>query len=118
MNWVRIYPFIERWPGGGPPPTFNIAADENGAAVVELAWDRQALSAQASDTDALRYYSSDVAFNATITNDDGSNRNISVPAQNIQLVDNRATWTMPQALWDGYVQESLKGLSAPPRSTF
>jgi len=118
MDWVRIHPFIERWPGGGPPPTFNIAADENGAVVVELAWDPQALLAPASYSNALRYYSTDVAFNAAITNDDGSNRNISAPAQNIQLVDNRVTWTMPQALWDGYLQESLKSLSTPARTTF
>lgn len=112
MNWVRIHPVVANWPGGGPPPVFNISADENGAAVVELAWDPQALLAPASYAapDGLRYYASDVPFTTTITDDSGASRSISVPAQTIQLTGNRAVWTVPQALWDGYVQESLKSL--------
>lgn len=118
MNWVRIHPLIANWPGGGPPPTFEITADENGTAVVELAWDPQALMAPASYPDALRYYSSGTVFNKTITRDNGSNLTVNVPAQTIQLNGNRATWVMPAALWEAYREESLKSLSTPPRSTF
>ncbi|MCB9432749.1 MAG: hypothetical protein H6668_12270 [Ardenticatenaceae bacterium] len=120
MNWLRIRPLLASWPGDTQPPTFEIMADENGTAVVELAWDPAALLAPASYVapDNLRYYSSDVAFNETITDDNGSSRHITVPAQTITLSGNRAVWTMPQALWDGYVQETLKSSNTPPRSRF
>jgi hypothetical protein len=109
---------IVNWPGGGPPPTFDISADENGTAVVELAWDPQALMAPATYPNPLRYYSSHVAFNETLTNDNGTNRSVSIPAQTITLVDNHATWSIPQALWDAYVEETLKTLRNPSTSTF
>ncbi len=118
MEWVRIHSLIQNWPGGGPPPVFDISADENGSVVVELAWDPQALMAPGTYTDPLRYYSSDIAFNATVTADNGSTRSISVPAQTIQLTNNRATWSMPQALWDGYMEETFKTLRTPPTTTF
>jgi hypothetical protein len=118
MEWVRIHPFIQNWPGGGPPPTFEISADENGTAVVELAWDPVALSAPASYQEPLRYYSTDVPFNETITCDDGTTRSISIPAQTIRLNGNRATWAIPAALWEGYLQESLKTLRTPSGTTF
>ena len=118
MDWVRIQPLLANWPGGGGPPSFEITADENGSAVVELAWDPQALAAPASYVDPLRYYATGQDFSANLTDDAGSARSISVPAQTIQLSTNRARWTMPQALWDGYVQESLKTLRNPPTTTF
>lgn len=118
MQWVRIHPIISNWPGGGPPPTFNISADENGTVVIELAWDPQALSAPATYADPLRYYNTSIAFSATMTNDNGSTRPINIPVQTIQLNGNRATWTIPQALWDAYVEESLKRLRTPATTTF
>lgn len=118
MEWVRIHPMIANWPGGGPPPTFSISADENGAVVVELAWDPQALSAPATYLNPLRYYASCYTFNETLTNDNGSTRTVNIPAQTIQLTGNRATWTMPQALWDAYIEESLKTLRTPSTTTF
>jgi hypothetical protein len=118
MDWVRIHPMIANWPGGGPPPTFDISADENGTAVVELAWDPQALAAPSAGYVPLRYYNSGSAYNVTYTADGGASRNLSVPAQNIQLSGNRAAWTIPQALWDAYIQESLKTLNRPPTTTF
>lgn len=118
MNWVRIHPFIANWPGGGPPPTFDITADENGTAVVELAWDPQALMAPASYSSPLRYYSTGVLFNATITRDNGSTLAVNIPPQTIQLNGNRATWAMPAALWEAYREETLKALRTPPTSTF
>ncbi|HSF43240.1 MAG TPA: hypothetical protein VLT87_25795 [Thermoanaerobaculia bacterium] len=118
MNWVRIHPFIANWPGGGPPPVFEITADENGTAVVEIAWDPQALKAPATYTNPLRYYSTNVVFSATITRDNGSSLAVNVPAQTIQLSGNRATWAMPAALWEAYREESLKALRTPPASTF
>lgn len=118
MQWVRIHPMITNWPGGGAPPTFSISADENGTVVVELAWDPQALLAPATYANPLRYYASCYAFNETLTNDNGSKRTVNIPAQTIQLNGNRATWTIPQALWDAYVEESLKTLRTPPATTF
>ena len=102
MTWVRMHPFIANWPGGGDPPVFEINSDENGAAVVELAWDPQALLAPASYTDNLRYYSTDVPFNGTVSRVDGGSRSVSVPAQLIDLQGNRATWAIPAVLWAGY----------------
>src|SRR5579859_6358629 len=119
MNWVQMRPLIANWPGGSTPPVFEIAADDNGNAVIELAWDPEALLAPANYPDTpLRYYSTDVDFNVTITKVDGSALPINVPAQSIQLNGNRALWTMPQPLWDGYVAESLKTLSTPPATIF
>jgi hypothetical protein len=118
MDWVRIYPLIANWPGGGSPPVFEITADENANVVIELAWDPQALRAPGSYTDPLRYYSTDVLFSPTVTYDDGSKRTLSIPAQAIQLNGNRTTWAMPADLWDAYVQETLKTVNSPPKSTF
>jgi len=118
MEWVRIHPFIQNWPGGGPPPTFDISADENGSVTIELAWDPQALAAPSTSYAPLRYYSSGAAANITYKDSHGANQTVTLPAQNIQLSGNRATWAIPQALWDGYVQESLKTLNTPPGTTF
>lgn len=119
MNWVQIRPLVANWPGGGTPPVFEIAADDNGDAVIELAWDPEALLAPADYADTpLRYYSTDVDFNVTVRKSDGSTLPVSVSAQQIQLNGNRALWTMPQPLWDGYVAETLKTLSTPSTTTF
>jgi hypothetical protein len=118
MDWVRIHPMIQNWPGGGSPPTFDISADENGNVTVELAWDPQALAAPSTGYAPLRYYTSGSAANITYTDDGGTSRSISIPAQTIQLSNNRASWSIPADLWDGYVQESLKTLRTPPSTTF
>ena len=118
MEWIRIHPMIANWPGGGPPPVFDISADENGSAVVELAWDPQALAAPSAGYVPLRYYNSGSAYSVTYTASGGAKRSLNVPAQNIQLVGNRASWTIPQDLWDAYLQESLKTISSTPATTF
>ncbi|MEL6453108.1 MAG: hypothetical protein AAFQ40_00140 [Cyanobacteria bacterium J06623_5] len=118
MQWLRIRPLLANWPGNPEPPTFEIMADGNGSAVVELAYDPQALLAPASYDEPLRYYSTDVELTANITDADGSTRSINVPAQSISLTNNRASWTMPQALWDGYRQETLKSLGGNARTSF
>lgn len=118
MTWVRMQPYLVNWPGGGPSPVFEITGAENGTAVVELAWDPQALMAPAAYPDALRYYSSHAPLTANLTRSDGSTVSITVPAQTIQLTGNRATWTIPQSLWDGYVQEAMRSVSPQPSSRF
>ncbi|QJP16073.1 hypothetical protein G3545_21970 [Starkeya sp. ORNL1] len=120
MPWVRMHPFIANWPGGGGPPVFEITSDGNGEAVVELAWDPQALANPGSypDPDGLRYYSTDVAFSASVVRDRGGAMSVNVPSQRITLQANRASFAIPQALWDGYVEESLKSLNSPPTTTF
>ncbi|MEM8808938.1 MAG: hypothetical protein AAGF01_23210 [Cyanobacteria bacterium P01_G01_bin.38] len=118
MQWLRIRPLLANWPGNPEPPTFEIMADENGDAIIELAFDPQALLAPASYDEPLRYYSTDIDFEATLTNADGSSRRINVPAQTIRLTGNRASWTLPQALWDGYLQETLKSLDGVSRTSF
>jgi hypothetical protein len=118
MNWARIRPLLGSFPGGGEPPVFEINSDENGSAVVEFAWDPAALLSPASYPEALRYYNTSSEFNATITKDNGSTMVLTVPAQQIQLNGGRATWIMPKNLWDAYVEETLKSLSSPPKTTF
>lgn len=113
MSWVRMHPFIANWPGGGPPPIFDVSADEDGTAVIELAWDPQALTNPASYPQTLRYYSSDMAFSGQVhgTAGGGATRTLSVPAQNIKVVGNQAQWSMPADLWDGFVGEHLATLT-------
>jgi hypothetical protein len=119
MTWVRMYPFITNWPGGGGPPVFEVNSDENGSAVIELSWDPQALVFPASYPDPMRYYASGQPFNASVKRASGGGTlAVSVPAQTITLAGNRATWTMPAALWAGYVEESLKTIGTPPATTF
>jgi hypothetical protein len=119
MSWVRIHPLVANWPGGADsPPVFDISSDENGTAVVELAFDPQTLLAPASYVNPLRYYGSDVPFDAKTVDDNGSSRAVSLPAQTITLDGNRATWTIPAALWAAYVQESLKRLGSATATTF
>ena len=120
MNWARIHTMIDSWPGGASPPIFTVSADANGTAVIELAWDPQALSAPATYENPLRYYASNLDFNANIPDADGTVRQINIPAQTIQLTGNQTTWMMPQALWDAYVQEVLKRFNSgsQPATTF
>ncbi|HMR48572.1 MAG TPA: hypothetical protein PKE40_03980 [Arachnia sp.] len=120
MTWVRISPYLKNWPGGGPPPVFEINSDENGSAVIEIAWDPQALRAPASYPDPLRYYRSDLAVHADVRKASGAGTlSVSVPAQTITLSGGRAQWEMPAALWAGYVEDSLKLVgSGGPATTF
>lgn len=120
MTWARIHPYLKNWPGGGPPPVFEINSDGNGTAVVDIAWDPQALRSPASYPDPLRFYSSGHTFSATVPRASGSGSlSINVPAQTITLTGNRAEWVMPADLWAGYVEESLKRIgSGGPATTF
>ena len=118
-NWVRIRPQFANWTMHGTPPRFEISANENGTAVIELAWDPQALLAPSSDyPERIRYYSTDEALDVTITKADGTDLRIQTPAQVIQLTGNQFDWTMPQALWDGFLEECGKSLATPVASTF
>lgn len=117
-NWVRIRPVLYNWTLTDTPPSFEITADENGSAVIELAWDPQAMMNPSVYADPLRYYHSGEDFNHNITNANGSTQTINVPAQTINLNQGRAVWAVPQALWDGYREEALKSLATPPTSTF
>lgn len=118
MSWVRIHPFITNWPGGGDPPVFEINSDENGTAVIEIAWDPQALAAPATYPDPLRYFATSSGFSGTVRKADGGTLALSVPAQTITLAANRAVWAIPADLWAGYREESLKTLGGPTVTTF
>ena len=111
MSWVQMHPFITNWPGGGPPPIFDISTDENGSAVVELAWDPQALTSPSLYSQPLRYYSSDQSFTGQVHGITGGTKTITVPAQHIDVVSNQAQWIMPAELWDGFAGEHLTSLS-------
>lgn len=117
-NWVRIRPMLYNWTLADTPPIFDVNADENGSVVIELAWDPQALLSPATYPNPLRYYSSDQEFNHNVPKAAGGTLAVHVPAQTITLSEGRASWTMPQALWDGYREEALKSLATPPASTF
>jgi len=121
QNWVRMQPRLANWPMTTAPPIFDIYAQESGSAVIELAWDPATLLAPSdryTGVDAMRYYASDSNFSKTMTNLDRSNRTVTVSAQNLRLSGNRLSWTMPQALWDAYVEEARKAMASPAQSTF
>jgi|JI10StandDraft_1071094.scaffolds.fasta_scaffold02911_3 hypothetical protein len=119
MRWARIQPYLKNWPGGGPPPVFEINAEENGAAVIDIAWDPQALRNPASYEDQLRFYSSGDPFSATVPKASGNGSlSISIPTQTITLAGGRAEWVMPADLWAGYVEESLKLVGGGPGTNF
>jgi hypothetical protein len=115
-NWVRIRSELYNWTMSNDPPIFEITSNENGDAVIELAWDPQALLAPSDSYVPLRYYSTDKRLNVSITRDNGTPMPIDIPEQVIRLVNNRFRWTMPQALWDGYREEMIKGMRTPPKS--
>lgn len=117
-NWLRIRPSLFNWTLTDTPPTFEVSADENGTVVIELAWDPQAMMNPATYPTPLRYYTTTEDFNHNITKADGSPMTINVPAQTITLNQGRVSWTLPQALWDGYREEARKSLTTPPGSTF
>jgi subtilisin family serine protease len=120
-DWVRIQPRMGNWALAPTPPIFDIAAQENGEVVIELAWDPASLltpSTAHTGADALRYYNTALDFQKTVTNADGSTRNVNVPASRPSLTGNRLSWVMPQALWEGYREEAAKSLRSPPTSTF
>ena len=119
MTWARIHPDLVNWPAVDTPPRLHLSSDTTGTAVVELAWDPQALLAPAVYPDALRYYASSEVFNASTVDDDGTARAIAVPAQDIAVVAGASTpWLVPAALWAGYVQEARKTLRSPATTTF
>lgn len=119
MQWARIYSIIADWPGDTLPPIFDISADENGTAEVELAWDPQALLSPATyQPNPLRYYSSASGFIETLKNANGTSRTVNIAPQTIQLSANHATWMIPQELWDAYIEETLKSLDGPSATAF
>ena len=107
-NWVRIRTMLYNWTEADTPPTFEISANENGEAVIELAWDPQAMLAPSTGYVPLRYYNTGQPLDVTITRAAGGNLPIQLPVQVIRLTGNRARWQMPQALWDGYREELRK----------
>jgi hypothetical protein len=118
-NWIRIRPQLANWTMADAPPVFEITANENGTAIIELAWDPQALLAPSSQyPEKIRYYGTEQPLDVTIKKADGADLRIQIPEQPIQLTGNRFAWTMPQSLWDGFREETLKSLATPPRSTF
>jgi hypothetical protein len=118
MTWVRVHTDLANWPGAAGAPRFHISSDVDGSAVLELAWDPQALMAPALYPEPLRYYTTALDMNAATTDANGAARQLSVPAQTIAVQGGVATWTMPADLWTGYVQEALETLAVPPATTF
>ncbi|MEE8585452.1 MAG: tyrosinase family protein [Acidobacteriota bacterium] len=117
-DWVQIRPLISAWPAGGPPPTFEILSPQNGSAIVELAWDPQAMLAPANYPDPLRYYSSDIDLDESISRAGGGQVQVRVPPQTIPVQGGRGAWTLPAALWNGYQQETLRSLGSSSATLF
>ena len=117
-TWVRIRPTFYNWTVADTPPSFEIFANENGRAIIELAWGSQDIPNPPvfDPAEPLRYYQTGEPIDVTVVQADGTNLAIQLDEQIIQLVDNKATWTMPQVLWDGYRQELRKGGQTPPAS--
>lgn len=117
-TWVRVRSTLYNWTEGDTPPSFEVISNENGRAVIELAWGSSDIpTPPALDPAApLRYYNTGEALDVTVTKADGSSMPVQVPEQDIRLTGNRATWTMPQVLWDGYREELRKARQSPPQS--
>lgn len=117
-TWVRVRPTFYNWTIADTPPSFEIFANENGRASIELAWGSQDIPTPPAldPAEPLRYYQTGEELNVTITKADGSSMPVAIPEQTIQLVEAKATWTMPQVLWDAYREELRKGGQTPPAS--
>jgi len=118
-TWVRIRSQLYNWTEGDRPPTFEIFSNENGRAIIELAFGSSDIpNAPARDpAEPLRYYNTGERLdNISIPNADGSTRTLNIDEQQIVLTGNRATWTMPQELWDAYREELRKSRQTPPTS--
>lgn len=119
QTWVVIRSTFYNWTEGDTPPSFEIFANENGRAIVELAYGSRDIptAPERDPANPLRYYHTGERLeNIQITNADGSSRTLNLDAQNIMLTGNRATWTMPQELWDCYREELRKSRMTPPQS--
>jgi hypothetical protein len=106
MSWVRAHPLLANWPTACPPPELEISSDLDGNAIVELAWDPQSLLAPAVYPEPLRYYTTANDFSPTLQ------------ATPITLSQGRATWPIPDELWQAYTAELTKAAQSPPASTF
>lgn len=118
-TWVRIRSAFFNWTEADTPPIFEIASNENGRAVIELAFgSRDIPDALTRDpADPLRYYhTAEQLDNVALTRADGTAVTLSLPEQDIVLTGNHAAWQMPQPLWDAYRQELLKSRATPPTS--
>lgn len=118
MTWVRLQPDLANWPAIAAPPRLHITGDTDGTAVIELAWDPQALLAPASYPDPLRYFNTAVDLAATTVDDDGAARSIAISAQAVPLQGGHTTWVVPADLWSGYLQEARKTLRTPATTSF
>ena len=119
QTWVVIRSSLYNWTEGDRPPSFEIFANENGRAIIELAYGSRDIpnAPQRDPANPLRYYhTGETLTNVQITNADGSTRTLNLAAQDIVLSGNRATWTMPQELWDCYREELRKSRMSPPQS--
>jgi hypothetical protein len=117
-TWVRVRSALYNWTEGATPPAFEVISNENGRAVIELAWGSRDIPVPpALDPAApLRYYNTGERFKHNVTKADGSTLALDIPEQEISLRDNRAVWTMPQPLWDAYKEELKKARKTPPAS--
>ncbi|MGH8564665.1 MAG: S8 family serine peptidase [Gammaproteobacteria bacterium] len=117
-TWARVRSILYNWTESATPAAFEVISNENGRAVIELAWGSGDIPVPpALDPAApLRYYNTGERFNHSVTKADGSTVALDIPEQTITLRDNRAVWTMPQALWDAYREELKKARKTPPTS--
>jgi len=118
MSWIRIYPYLTNWPVDTAPPLFDISSDTPGEAVVELAWDPQALLAPATYPDPLRYLTNGLDLNVTLVAVDGSSHPLSIPAAPVAVSGTATRWAIPSALWKAYGDEARKAAANPPSTTF
>jgi len=119
QTWVRIRSALYNWTEGDRPPTFEVFSNENGRAIIELAFGSTDIpTAPERDPAApLRYYNTAETLTAlSITNANGSTRTLNLTEQQIILTGNHASWTMPQALWDAYREELKKSRLSPSQS--
>jgi hypothetical protein len=106
MRWVRVHTHYDIWAANGPAPTFCITSDDDGEAFIEIAKTPELLFRPVSDTNDLW----NCYFSQTGSSDS------SVAAETINIVNGRADYTLPQAVWEqmrsvaSNTQPELQGL--------
>lgn len=106
MRWVRVHTHYDIWAANGPAPTFCITSDDDGEAFIEIAKTPELLFRPVSDTNDLW----NCYFSQTGSSDG------SVAAETINIVNGRADYTLPQAVWEqmrsvaSNTQPELQGL--------
>jgi hypothetical protein len=94
MRWVRVRAEFPRYAGGGPAPSFDITSDDDGFANVEVAVRPEQLVAPIS-SNPPEFFSSAAG-----------SAEPSVAAATVRIVNGRATYDLPEAMWSIFARST------------